>query len=338
MKKRFFTLFFGFLLIIAVFTYASWQNYRNSLPVVEAVESLSTKLHYTWELSGTLRYDKTLDLSVPVPVSVIQRAVQTGDRVSAGQSMLQVDAQQLHLQWLQCKIEEEALEERIEKSDSYTEELLELQLIELQETIVFVENLIAADGWIIADTDGVVLSVQRSQQAAANAPLATIGPDSAQKTICFPLTETQTVYCKPEKELTVTLFCDGESKEVKMPVERVIYSVESEGYQCIVTTDLAVDMMDGHKTVATFAAHSGTYQHVIPVEAIVDNNNGNATFYVLRQRETIMGTEYYALKRTSYIVEQNEIYAAINSSILDPVISRASGEVHDYGTVILTTE
>lgn len=335
MKKRYATLLVVFLLILAVCTYASWQNYRNGLPVVQTVEAASTSLHFIWELSGTLHYDKVAEYSISVPVTVVQWAVQAGDRVSTGQPLLQIDTQQLYLQWLQCKIDEEALDTQLRWSYSFTKELLELQLAELRETIVYVENLIEADGWIIADADGIVLNLQRTQQVAAEVPLVTIGPDSEQKTICFPLTEAQAAYCEPETELTVTLFCNSKSTEVTMPVDKVIYSAENEGYLCMVSTDLAVDMMDGQKTAATLTAESVFYKHVIPTEAIIDSNNGNATFYVLRQRETVIGTEYYTATWTGHIEEQNEGYAALSTEIFDPVVINASRDIYNQCAVLL---
>ena len=335
MKRRYVGLLVAFLLILAMCTYASWQNYKRSFPVVQTAESQSTKLNHLWELSGTLRYDKTAEHSLPVPVSVVQRDVQVGDRVTAGQPLLQVDTQELHLQWLQCKIDEEALESRVRWSDSFTKDLLELQLTDLRKIIEVIENMVEAEGWVTADTDGIILDMQHAQKVPADSPLVTIGPDSEQKTIYFPLTETQAKYCEPETELVVKLVCNSKSTEVKMPVDRVIYSAENQGFLCVISTDLAVDMMDGQKTTATLAADSILYKHVIPTEAIVENNNRNASFYVLRQRETIMGTEYYTMKRTGYILEQNENYTALDAEVFEPVVISASEEIHDYGIVLL---
>ena len=334
MKKRYGVLLAVFLLILAVCTYASNQIYRNSLPVVQTVETIETRLNYLWELSGTLHYEDKEAYSVPVPVSVAKWAVQAGDRVSSGEPLLQVDAQQLHIHWLQCKIDEEALEAKIKKSESFAKELLELQLTELQEAIGFVESLIEADGWVTADTDGIVLHLHSAQQAAAGVPLVTVGPDSGKKTIQFLLTQEQTGYCESGTELDVTLLCNGKSAEVQLAVDRMIYSAERKGFLCTVSTDMAVDMMEGQETSAVLAAESIFYHYVIPTEAIISNNNGNASFYVLRQRETIMGTEYYAVLRTGYILEQNESYTALNASVMEPVIVFADMKLTDRQTVL----
>lgn len=338
MKKRYTALLAAFLLILAVCTYVSRQNYRRSLPVVQTAESAPTQLHYMWELTGTLQYDEATEYSIPVPVSVVQWAVRIGDRVTIDQPLLQVDVQQLHQQWLQCKINEETLETQINRSRSYTKELLELQLTELRETITLVEDLIGADGWLVADTKGIILNLQQSQQVAAGASLVTIGPDSVQKTITFPLTEAQAKYCKIGKELTVTLLCDGKSIEKTMPVEKLMYSAEKGSYLCTVSTDLAVDMMDAHPTSAVLTVKTGVYPNVIPIEAIVENNGGNASYYVLLQRETVMGTEYYTMLRMAYIDAQNESYAALNMEEPNPVVIRTSGDLQDYASVLLAPE
>jgi len=329
MKKKYGAWLGAFLLILAICTYASTQIYRRSLPMVQTVETISTKLNFVWELTGNLHYDQTAMYSVPVPATIVQSQVRAGDRVTVGQPLLQVDTEQLHLQWLQCKIDEESLEARIKKSKSFTKEQLELQLIQLQETILFIENLMEADGWIIADTDGIVLRLQQSQQAAAQVPLITVGPDNGQKTLEFLLSEVQAAYCKPDTELEVTLICDGKSVVVNVAADRVIYSAEKNGYLCMATTDLAVDMMDGQKLAATLAAESVFYYYVLPIEAVVANNNSNASFYVLRERETIMGTEYYTVMRTGYIREQNESYVALASAVMEPVVISTSDTIYD---------
>ena len=333
MKKRYGVLLAAFLLILAVCTYVSNQIYRKSLPAVQTVETIGTRLNYLWELSGTLHYEEKEEYSVPVPVSVAKWGVQAGDRVSSGEPLLQVDAQQLHIHWLQCKIDEEALEAQLKKSKSFAKELLELQLTELQKTIGFVENLIAADGWIMADADGIVLKLQSARQAAAGMPLVTIGPDSGEKTIQFLLTEEQTAYCEPGTKLEVKLLCGGKSTAIQLAVDRILYSAERKGFLCTVSTDMAVDMMEGQETFAVLAAESKFYHYVIPAEAIVANNNGNASFYVLRQRETIMGTEFYAVLRTGYILEQNESYAALNGAVMEPVIAFSDAALADGQTV-----
>ena len=327
----------AFLLILAVCTYASNQIYRKSLPAVQTVETIGTRLNYLWELSGTLHYENKEEHSVPVPVSIAKWAVQTGDRVSSGEPLLQVDAQQLHIHWLQCKIDEEALEAQLKKSKSFAKELLELQLTELQKTIGFVENLIAADGWIMADADGIVLKLQSARQAAAGMPLVTIGPDSGEKTIQFLLTEEQTAYCEPGTKLEVKLLCGGKSTAIQLAVDRILYSAERKGFLCTVSTDMAVDMMEGQETFAVLAAESKFYHYVIPAEAIVANNNGNASFYVLRQRETIMGTEYYAVLRTGYVLEQNDRYVALSGAVMEPVIVFSDAALTE-GQILLVKE
>ncbi len=339
MKKNYWAMLGAFLLIIALCTYASWQNYRNKLPEVQTVEAAGTVLHHVWELSGTLQYDETTEYTLPVPVTVVQWNMQAGDRVYARQPLLQVDTRQLQKQWLQCKIDEEALEKKVRWSESYTKDLLELQLEELQETIGVLENLLEADGWITVEANGVILKLPSNQQFAAGVPLATIGPEGGQKTICFPITEQQAEYCnEPGTELEVTLFSDGKSKVVKLPVDRVFYSAEKDGFLCTVLTDLTVDILDGQKTEATLSATSTPYRYVIPIEAIVANDNGNASFYVLRERESIMGKEYYAHLRTGYIAEQNEGYAALLDTLTDPVIVSATKKFSDKDTVLLAPE
>ena len=137
--------------------------------------------------------------------------------------------------------------------------------------------------------------------------------------------------------MEVKLLCGGKSTAIQLAVDRILYSAERKGFLCTVSTDMAVDMMEGQETFAVLAAESKFYHYVIPAEAIVANNNGNASFYVLRQRETIMGTEFYAVLRTGYVLEQNDRYVALSGAVMEPVIVFSDAALTE-GQILLVKE
>ena len=140
-----------FLLGIAVFTYISRQVYQDSLPIVTAEPTFRAQMRYQWTLSGEVEHKEAVTYSAPVQVHIAERKVRIGEWVKAGTPLLQLDTQQLHIRWLQCKLQEETLTEQIEDSRSYQKELLEYELRDLKQSILQLEALEKQAGWIYTD-------------------------------------------------------------------------------------------------------------------------------------------------------------------------------------------
>jgi len=213
---------------------------------------------------------------------------------------------------------------------------LELQKTDLQETIILLEQLQADDGWVKAATEGVVLQIAESK-VAANAPLITIGSASGEKQLTFPLAKEQLAYCKKGTELKAELVIDAEQTALDILVEQIFYDAATQGYLCIATTDAALNMMQLQPVTAQLRANSKEHQTIVPISAIVESKNGNASFYVLREKQTIIGTQYYAVLQSAYILEQSESFVALSALVMEPVISAWSKPLANNAVVRLTS-
>lgn len=336
MKRRYGLVLGIFLLCLVICTYVSFQVYQANLPVVTTDSAVSTVLRYNWSLTGSVHHKDTAPFSLSVPVQVLQRSVLPGQWVTANTPMLQLDTAHLHLQWLQCKAEEEALLQRIDRSTSYQKEILELQKADLQETIALLEQLQSDDGWVKTATEGVVLYIAESK-AAANTPLISIGAASGEKQLTFPLTKEQLAYCETGTKLKADVVIGAEKTSLDILVGQILYDAATQGYLCIATTDTSLNMMEGQPVTAQLRADSKQHQTIVPVSAIVESENGNASFYVLREKRTIMGTQYYVVLQSACILEQNESFVALSAPVTEPVISAWSKPLANNTVVRITS-
>lgn len=319
--KKYGTVLLIVLLILAVCTYISGQVYRGSLPAVTVANAASASLRHEWELTGQLLHESQDVYSFPVPVEILEYKFQTGQWVMEGNALLQVDTEQLHLQWLQCKLEEEALAEKLEKTEGYQKELLQHEYDTLLLTIQEIESLIENKGWVFARADGVVLSASRAKQIPAGTPVMTLGPAAGKKQIVFPVTQLQRQYCLPGTILDASLTLDTGASTEEIAVGWTFYSAAQQQKQCVAATFLPLNMLDGQTVTATLTAESEPYDNVIPTSAIVSNDNGNVTFFVLEEKQTILGTEQVVYLYSGFAQEQNDDYTALSLPVVYPVVT-----------------
>jgi len=335
--KKYGTVLLIVLLILAVCTYVSGQVYRDSLSEVTVENAASASLRHEWELTGQLLHESQDVYSFPVPVEILEYKYQTGQWVMEGNALLQVDTEQLHLQWLQCKLEEETLSEKLEKAESYQKELLQYEYDTLLSTILEIEALIENQGWVFARADGVVLSASRAKQIPTGTPAMTLGPAAGRKQIVFPVTQLQKQYCLPGTMLNAALTLDTGSATESISVGWTFYSAAQQQEQCVTATFLPLNMLDGQSVTATLRAESELYDNVIPTSAIVSNNNGNVTFFVLDEKQTVLGTEQVAYLYSGFAIEQSEMYTALSLPVVYPVITSWSKPLSS-GAVVRVTD
>lgn len=336
MKKRLFGILLSVvLLLLAVCTYVSDQIYRAGLPWVQAEAATSVQLRHNWQLEGTIHHETPVIYSVPVDTHVLRRQVQPGEWVLQGTPILQLDPEQLSLQWLQCAAEEEKLLELQDGSASNRQQLFARQIDILQKVKTKLAGLIENDGWICAEKNGLILECITSDRPAAEEALVILGPECGRKRAVFSLSSEQYRYCSEGTLLYTKAVEETEEKEIQFTVERVYYSAVSGSYQCVATTEAPINMMDGQIVTARLSAISPQYECVIPTSAIVDTENGNASFYVLREKRTVLGTEFYAILQSAYIQEKGRIYTAISAPVTDLVVSYWSSPLTDQCAVRL---
>lgn len=319
--KKYGAILLAFLLCVAVFTYISGQVYQDNLPIVTAEPTFRTQMRYQWELTGTVTHKEAITYTAPVQVQITERRVRAGECVKAGTPLLRLDPEQLHIQWLQCKLREETLAEQIEDSESYQKELLEYELAALRQTVGQLEDLEKQAGWIYGGEEGVVLSISESDTVNPKGTLIRIGPADGVKEITFPMTEKQASYCKEGYTLYLRLTPGSKETALKLTEDNAVYDTVQQTWHCVLLTQEPIPVRDGQGVCAEFSPNSPVYHAVIPNSAIVSNNNGYVTYYVLKQKQTTIGTEYYVQLKSGQALEQDDACTALYSSEEDPVVN-----------------
>lgn len=331
--KKYGAILLVFLLCTAIFTYISGQVYQDSMPVVTAEPTFRTQMRYQWELTGTVSHKEAVTYAAPMQVQIIERRVRAGEWVKAGTPLLRLDPEQLHIQWLQCKLREETLAEQIEDSESYQKELLEYELAALQQTVGQLEALEKQAGWIYSEQEGVVLSINDGDSVAARGSLVKIGPAAGIKEITFPMTQKQVSYCKDGYTIYLQLTRDEKELAFKLTEENAVYDTVQQSWQCVLQIHEPIAIRDGQGILAEFSPSSPVYHAVIPNSAIVSNSNGHVTYYVLKQKRTTIGTEYYVQLKNGQVLEQDDTCTALYSSEEDPVVNSWSQPLSNGVTV-----
>lgn len=320
MKKKYAIMLFVFFLAAAVCTYISGQIYQYRLPSVTVGKTTAVEMKYHWDLTGTVRYQETWSYQTPVALEIIETSVSPGEWVNEGDALFLADEEKLYEEWLKCKIQEQNIIEQLSVSTSYEKKLLLRTRELLKDTISQIENLRDAGGWVYAGTDGIVLTAIKSGITAENTEIIRIGSAGASKEFVFYLSDEQSAYCYPDTVLNVKIQEEQGITEKKLEVERVYYNAETGCYCAVSHTDDPLSVMDGQQVTTVLSATGGNYTNVIPVSAIISNNNKNVTFYILRSKEGILGTEYYVTETSAYAVAQNDLYAALSSEFPETIV------------------
>ena len=226
-------------------------------------------------------------------------------------------------------------EKLTEEPENYVSYMAEQQYKDVLQRIGALEQLITDRGFVYAKEAGVVLNVTGTGAKAAGAALLTQGSAEGKKEIIFGLDDKQASYCKVNTALRVMVMQSAigengsgssategvQEKEISLAVQRLTYHATSGQYQCVVSTNAPLHMMEGEPVKALLNANSPSYNTVIPTEAIISNDNGNATFFVLDEKDSILGKEPCVVIESGYILEQNETFTALSSAVTNKVIT-----------------
>ena len=152
------------------------------------------------------------------------------------------------------------------------------------------------------------------------------------KELMFSMNQKQASYCKEGYELLLRME-DGKQITLKLTEDNAVYDTVQQTWQCILQTQEPLSVRDGEGIFAEFAPDSPIYHAVIPNSAIVSNSNGYVTYYVLKEKETTIGTEIYVQLKNGQILEQDDFHTALHSTEEDPVVNSWSKPLSNGMTV-----
>ena len=92
--------------------------------------------------------------------------------------------------------------------------------------------------------------------------------------------------------------------------------------------------MDGMRAAIKLQVISDEYPAVLPKSCIQHGSDGGSYVFLLREKETVLGTEYYLQQTGVTIIDEDDLNAAVLASLKDLVIA-STRPMKDLETVLV---
>lgn len=220
-------------------------------------------------------------------------------------------------------------------AEDSTLELSSMRLDNLKEAYEKYQKILDCDGNVASETQGTLTALNvRVGERTIDGPAAKITDDEAE--LIF-----KTYVGKEE----YNFICQGDegviefSRTGKKEKVRIDYLAENEympGTYEILSVVPGSSAAMGESGVLSIKKQSESYACCIPVEALHMDDTGKYYIYMVAQKESILGTQYIASAVRVNVLDQNEMYAAIDASLVDEkteIITSSTKEIHD-GSVV----
>lgn len=176
------------------------------------------------------------------------------------------------------------------------------------------------DGCIYAQKDGAIskISVVQGDVTKEGDVLAVLS--GKEMSVIFSLSETDGVLCEIGDEVnltyTNTVINNGspttEEKHDSSFVTKKEYDTEKGEFMFYADLPEGENSFyEGQKIKVDFIVSSDSYDNIITLNAISEDEQGNTVVFVLKQRDGLFGKEYYAERVTVDQLAKNNINAAI---------------------------
>ncbi len=233
--------------------------------------------------------------------------------VSANQSNLSTIKEEKKAAILEAKrnMEDAKKNTPIDKSGIMEEEDI---LLQMEKQLADYQELLKNKGRIVSDINGYVsnICITAGDRTTDSAALL-LADGSKGWSFRAMLTEEQTEYIKVGDMVTLQ-FQNGKVKEENCQVEAINKTKEEETYEAIVKfTEINVSL--GETGVLEVTNQTDPYSCCIPLSALYSDNQKDYIL-LIRETDTIMGTELSVVKKEVIIQDKNESEAALEDNSL----------------------
>lgn len=354
------------LVIVGGFTYISYRNYVENLPIVSLTTSIRNAIRTQMETTGSLYYNEVLDVTLPQGCHVEEVFVFEGDAVEADSPLLRIKVADLQVARLNKLLQIEALEEVEEeggtegelaywKKELLLEELAELEKWIATEGIVKVESFPEVEGEkeeesTIENTSEGTTEVEDETTSKKN--------EDGEEPAVNPVRVIAQTYKKGDltnMEVPITLgLPEGgcylewqisakdykeykgtariRSKKESLTWESPKYADGTYTYQSQVP--MPENFVNGERVKVELNYVSDEYSAVLPKNCIWMDADGTTYVYVVSTRTCNYGEEQYVKKYGVTIVEQDATNAAIKGGISN-VVQGSSKQLQDLMAVMV---
>lgn len=202
---------------------------------------------------------------------------------------------------------------------------------EAEELTALLEN----DGWVMAETAGVVLKRQLTvgERTFDGASILYMKDDGRRIVEAY-LSEEQAGYVTVGDSFSMKRqLANGSSSKEEI---KIGYLTPMSGYTLAEMELADTSAMLGQTVELTLTKQSDVYNTVVPLNALHQNDVGGYYICIAEEREGILGTEWYASEVTVRVLDSNSSYAAVEGVGINAesqVIVMTTKAVHD-GDVI----
>jgi len=323
---------FAFFGILLVGTIVSRIMSSMLTPVIETQYASSGTLEHNILADVTITGDREIPVYVCSGVLVEEIYVSEGKIIEKGDKILRLNTEELQEIYLYKKIERKEMKQKSWYASDEERKIDELSIEKADEELAQLETIIAQEGTVYASFGGMVSEVrQKVGEESIDGAAVVVTQEADIYTMKINVSHKQKEYVALGDVAIVQLGEVSVSSEVS-----AVYEEIGNPQHYIAEVQVSGDKFHIGDVVLVDIVHiSKKYDFVIPICAIRSDKTGNYIL-VVREKETILGTEQVASKVQIKVGEINTEYVGANSDALstnDRIIINSNKQV-DVGDTV----
>jgi hypothetical protein len=247
-----------------------------------------------------------------------------------------VDLKDIRLGLYRLQMEREVIAQKIAAAlQSYEKAVYTESLEAIDRQMSALQTLRDANGAVYSPLSGCVVSCAETGSTVGDGEIfASIADTSGEKLISFTL-DASAKYLSDQASVTVYYTVGGTEQTINLKLSAIKYRQRDNTYLC--TAEVAEDLglVQDQNVMVTVGTISSMFLYVIPASSVKPSDDGSVTFYVLRERNTWHGKAFCAYEVSSLVKEENDVYIALASSAMDPVVVSTDKPLSNGCEVIL---
>lgn len=326
LKSKIALVILAVLVIIGGFTYISYRNYMEDLPIVSLTTSVRNAIRTRMETTGSLYYNEVLNVTLPQGCHVEELFVDEGDIVEADSPLLRIKLADLQVARLNMQLQIESLE-KVEAAGGTEGELAYWKKELLLEEMVALEKLIATEGVVKVDVETPVCVIyqtyKKGDMTKTDEPIMLGIPDGG----CY--LEWQ-ISANDYKDYKGTVHIRSQKHNLTWKSPKYadgIYTYQSQ-------VPMPEGFVNGERVKVELNYVSDEYEAVLPKNCIRTDADGSTYVFQVGTRTCNYGKEQYVRKLGVTIVEQDTANVAIKGRISN-VVSGSSKQLQDMMAVMV---
>ncbi len=224
------------------------------------------------------------------------------------------------------------------ESEDSTLEVNRLELAGLQEDLAPYLDIREEEGRVLSPMSGIITDIYVSTGGrTSDSAVLLLADDSVPCQFKTTLTQEQKKYVGLNDEVSLKL--DGSSKEKEATVDYLSESSTMPGnYEVYINLPEGMGVPGLSGTMSR--AESGEKHYCCVTPAAVHEEGSRHYVYVVKERDGILGKEYYAEQVNVMVLDENENWAALEGALNDDsvIISSSTKEVKNGDVVRLSEE